>query len=516
MSVQNKALSENRLGLSWPLLVWLAGLLVLMVGDEMLRDADTYWHTAVGRWILLYRTIPQSDFFSHSMLGTEWTAHEWLSEVVFAIVHSFAGWSGLVVLITFCFTGTLALMTRYFLRFLEPVHALILAALAAGMVRSHLLARPHMLVAPILSIWLIGLLNARERDRAPSFLLLPLMILWANLHGSFTLGLGLVVAFGLEAAWSAGRSGWDLAAREWGGFFVLTLVAAMITPFHWHGLSFTVHVLTLKEAMAFIGEWSSPNFQAFNIFEIWLLALLAVGMAGRIKVPLMRSLLVLGFIHLSLRHGRYMAVTGVVGPLLVAESLGTRWYTAEKLGRDVEGVDRFFRSMVPPASPRAIGFGMLATALAVAAVVSFAPFESNRRISPASALSAIRSAGIEGPIFNAYEFGGFLIHYGIPVFIDGRADMYGGRFLGKYVDAINLKSDRSLTDLLDEYKIEATMLAPETPAVALLDNLPGWRRLHDDDTAVVHVRDSRAGRSSDDCQRPNWLTIPPCQARPTP
>ena len=116
------------------------------------------------------------------------------------------------------------------------------------------------------------------------------------------------------------------------------------------------------------------------------------------------------------------------------------------------------------------------------------PYAPRQSITPAAALDALRAADVPGPVFNDYNFGGYLIHAGVPVFIDGRADMYGDQFLEKYDDAISLRSSDGLTRLLAEHRIGATMLEPKTPAVALLDHLPGWRRLHADEIAVVHVR----------------------------
>jgi hypothetical protein len=48
--------------------------------------------------------------------------------------------------------------------------------------------------------------------------------------------------------------------------------------------------------------------------------------------------------------------------------------------------------------------------------------------------------------------------------------------------------------MLDEYRIGTTLLAPATPAVALLDRLPDWHRVYADEVAVVHTR--RASRLS--------------------
>lgn len=480
--------SARTFGLSWPLLVWLSALFVLVVGDSMLLDPDTYWHVATGNWILEHGTVPKSDPFSHSMQGAPWTAHEWLTEVIFATVHSAAGWTGLVVLTTLLFTATLAGLTRFLLRHLEPVHALMLVALTAAMLRSHLLARPHMVAVPLLALWLAGLVSARDRDAPPPLLLLPLMVLWANLHGSFTLGLALAAALGLEAVLAGGRGGWRRAAWQWGRFVVLAVFAAMLTPSHVHGLTYTFQVMNLGSVLLFVGEWQPPNFQDFSGFEVWLLALVATALAGRLRLPLVRLLVIVGLVHMSLQHGRYMAVTGVVAPFFLAAPFAAHWYSAPKLGRDAGSLDRLFAALSGPASRTAVGIVGALTAIVLGATISAATYKPPARTTPAAALTALKTADVRGPIFNAYGFGGYLIYSHVPVFIDGRSDMYGERLVERYVAANNVTNLESLTGLLDDFHIAATMLEPGTPAVTVLDLLPGWTRLHTDETAVVHVR----------------------------
>ncbi|MGA7867214.1 MAG: hypothetical protein WCA23_25040, partial [Stellaceae bacterium] len=106
---------------------------------------------------------------------------------------------------------------------------------------------------------------------------------------------------------------------------------------------------------------------------------------------------------------------------------------------------------------------------------------------PAAALAAVNAAHVTGPVLNDYGFGGYLIFSGIPPFIDGRAELYGDEFIQRYIEAMLLESDE-LPNLLDQNRIAWTLIAPERPAVPLLDHLPGWRRLYADDVAVVHVR----------------------------
>ena len=140
-------------GLSWPLIMGcLIYLGFLAYGNLLLGDGDTYWHIAAGRWIIEHAIVPVHDPFSHTMQGSPWTAHEWLSEVIMALTYQAFGWAGVIMLTAAAFAGAIAILTRFLLKNFEPVHALIFAALAVMMTAPHLLARPHALAMPLLVI----------------------------------------------------------------------------------------------------------------------------------------------------------------------------------------------------------------------------------------------------------------------------------------------------------------------------------------------------------------------------
>jgi hypothetical protein len=183
---------------SWPIIVGLAAFgRALAQPTALLNDPDTYLHIAAGRWML-------GHFASHSFAGATWVPHEWLAEVVLAAAYRAAGWSGLVVLAAACFGATMAILTRFLLRHFEPFSALIAATLGGSLVLGHLLIRPHILTLPLLVIWCGALIGARDAGEAPPLRLLPLMALWANLHGSFMFGLALASFLGGEAVLQPG------------------------------------------------------------------------------------------------------------------------------------------------------------------------------------------------------------------------------------------------------------------------------------------------------------------------
>jgi hypothetical protein len=124
---------------------------------------------------------------------------------------------------------------------------------------------------------------------------------------------------------------------------------------------------------------------------------------------------------------------------------------------------------------------------ATLAIASAGAFRPAARIAPEAAVAALRHA-TSGPILNSYDFGGYLIGQGIPTFIDGRTELYGAAFVRRYHNAVTLADLDDLLTILEDYRIEATLLWPGTPAIAFLDRLPGWKRIHADRTAIVHVR----------------------------
>ena len=476
---------------SWPLIVGILVYLFLLVrGKMLLGDGDTYWHIATGHWILQHRAIPAHDPFSHTMPGVPWTAHEWLSEIILATVHDISGWTGVVAVSALAFSAALALLTRALLRSLEPVYALMFTAFAFAMTAGHLLARPHVLAMPLMIIWTTGLVRASELGRAPRLWLLPVMTLWANLHGGFTLGLALACAFALEAVLASRRTQrFASTTRSWAFFIALAVAGSLITPHGMQGILFTWQILFKSSyALELISEWQSPNFQKFQLLEIWLLSGLALVMHKGFKLPPIRLLLLLGLLHIALKHGRNAELLGLVAPLFFATPFAAQWRQTQRTQQDMETADRFFRKLTQPAGRGAILLALGFLVLLPQWIAHARPLQPPDSANAALAIRAVQEAGIKGPVLNNYSWGGYLIYAGIPPFIDGRADMYGDDFLKEFVEALVLKTSGGLEKLLQKYNIQWTLLSPGSPAVALLDHLPEWHRLYADNVAVVHVR----------------------------
>jgi hypothetical protein len=356
---------------------------------------------------------------------------------------------------------------------------LIAAGLGAALVEGHVLARPHMLAMPLLVWWSGALFAARDNGAPPPFRLLPVMVLWANLHASFLVGIGLALFLFTEALPTPERGRWALFAG-------LTIVAAALTPNRLAGFIEPFRLMAMPALQASFGEWQSADFQHFQPLEIWLLGLVGLGLTTGVKAPLPRVALVALLCHMALAHIRHADLLGLVGPLALAASLGPQ-LAARLRSVPASVVTQFLERRARPAALPA-AMVTVAIAAAISLPLLLRPIErGDGTVTPAAAVAAARALGLDGPVFNSERFGGYLAYKGVPAFIDGRIELYGNAFLARFIAAAagNLPA---LTALLDRYRIQWTLLAPEDGAVAQLDRLPGWRRIYSDTHAVIHAR----------------------------
>lgn len=484
---------RSRFRLSLPLIVGLVAYAVLVVaGQGVLADPDPYWHIATGRWIIEHGAVPRQDPFSYTKLGAPWATVEWLSQLVFAVAFDHFGWRGTIAVTALSFATAMALLMRALLRYLPPLYALAGVAAAWMVCLYHLLARPHVFSYPLIIVWVGGLIEARRAGRAPSWLLLPVMMIWPNVHGSFIIGLMFAALFAGEAL--LGAADWPArwsVVRGWGLFGVLAMLAALATPNGLDGVLMPFRLQGMSAAMAVITEWRSPDFQRFQPLELWLLLALFGSLAAGVRLPLPRVLMVLLLVHMALAHQRHADMLGLIVPLLVAVPLADQFGLHRRVA-PASPLDDAFSELAKPAGLG--GFGLAAGILLLLTGITIdRDFQrEDDPATPAAALRAVAEHHIEGSVFNSYGFGGYLNFVGIPPYIDGRTDLFGDDFVRRYMDATNARSD-GLGALLDDSHATWTLLDAKSPAVILLDHMPGWRRLYADDTAVVHVRESDAG-----------------------
>jgi hypothetical protein len=461
-----------------------AYLFFLFTGDGRLQDSDTFWQIKVGQWIIDHRAVPQMDLYSFTKFGAPWISTSSLSQILYAVVHAQWGWAGPVILASLAIAATVAISVYCLSAHFEAAHCILLAMLALLLSLHHLLARPHVLAMPVMVAWVGGMISAADRRAPPSLLLLPLMALWANLHGGFVLGLALIAPVALVAIWDAAPDRRIFLTLKWGCFACGALVASCCTPYGWNTLLGAARILDLGELLSIISEWRSADFSSFGVFEASLLGLIGFGFYRGLVLSPPRIILLLGLVYMALTHVRSIEAFAFLLPLVLAKPLASQIRPSAASRPSEYWLPRYVTAFAPVA--------IVATALAsTLSYVSHHNFVFVNSQAPNAAVELLQKRGAKR-VFNSYEFGGYLIAEGMPVFIDGRAELYGEKFVVNYFDAVEARKVDQLLGLLDDYHIDATLLVPASPAAQVLDHIKGWRRLYADDTAVIHVRQSDA------------------------
>ncbi len=214
------------------------------------------------------------------------------------------------------------------------------------------------------------------------------------------------------------------------------------------------------------------NFSRLGPFEVCLLGAIGFALFKGLTVTPLRIALLLGLLHLALMYARSAETLALIAPLALMQPLRQRFG------------DRPLAAARPSAKACAATFAIaMFAAFLVSRAATFAPPAT---IAPDDAIAALKQYGA-ARVLNDYDFGGAMIAEGIRPFIDGR-DVYGVDFMLAHDRALSLRSVNAFTAMLADYRVDATLLRPSTPAVEMLDRLPGWRRVHSDAIAVAHAR----------------------------
>ncbi len=484
---QPKTLSSTN-GLILTFLSALIAATVFMFHPNVLQDGDTGWHLAAGRYIIEHLQIPSTDPFSYTFHGRPWVAHEWLAEVVMHGIFATLGWPGLMLVFGLFFGLVIAIISLYAQRWLTPVTATSIAALCFFGLLPATLVRPHVLVWVFLACWVVAMLRARERNTAPSLWLAMMMLAWANLHGSYAIGLFLSAVFALDALVStprpSPRSAYIEIIKQWALFGLVCLLAAIATPSGVEGLMFPLTVSTMK-TLSMISEWHSTNFTSISYFSFALYLGLFACLFRNVRIPVVRLLLIIFLLHMALTHVRHQAVFLIVTSLILIEPLGRAYLREGELPRPdiLSTVARHWHH-----------YRWLLAALALAPTgLIFARLLTPMQRpdsdgSPSKAISKLPAALRTQPGFNEYGKGGALIYAGIPVFIDGRADMYGDKFMQEYFDITSADDLRKWRVADKKWHFRWSLLPPEHKLTKYMDREPGWKRFYADKWAVIHIR----------------------------
>lgn len=428
---------------------------LLALSTVGVKDPDIWWHLKTGQIIAATRSVPHTDPFSWSMAGSPWVSHEWMSELVMYGLFAAGGFPLLVLVF-----GCLAALA-FFLASLTSDAPTLPAGLAAsvGAVGAATVFGPR---PQIFSILLASAFFYVLEKRRWRWVLVPLTVIWANLHGGFAVGLGIIFLYAVGALLEGDRSRFRQLA-------LLFLGCLAVIPLNPHGVklyTYPLQTLMSPAMQNLLGDWAPPDFRRASSAGIILLLALTFGLLAKSGkgITATKLLLLMVFTYATLRSGRHVPLLALVAIPIIADRLpqtrrSAPWWLAIIVA--LVALPVFYRAAVMP--PQLVQ-GPL----------------------PSGAVDWIDRNQPNGNLYNWYDWGGYLIWRGHKVWIDGRPDMYGDHFVFKDKEIGEGKGNWQA--LFAERNVRAVMIMPQSDLARALAVDPEWVKGYEDQLSVIYIR----------------------------
>jgi hypothetical protein len=462
--------------------------------QRLVLDGDTGVHIRVGDRVLSEGKAPRTDTFAFSREGEQWYAFEWLSGVLFSVLHREWGMRGVALVSGLVIAVTITLLLRFMIWCgANCLIAVPLIFSATSALYLHFLARPHIFTQLflVIAVWMIA--RDREQPTRAIWLLAPLTTLWTNLHGGFFI---LFACLGLLVAGSALELRWKETTR-YALVGLACLAASLVNPY---GIYLHVHVLETLQAgwiRDFSKEFMSPSFR--NEYYLHFMLLLFVGLWTTARLIERRHfadalwIVFLAYCSLvSVRHVPLYALAATPYIALRLTELWAPWAAAQPKASVAKVIDGLSAEKQPQFQWNSIWAAAFALALWLPLSWGRFPTDVSPELAPANLVA--RNAGLlkSSRVFASDEWGDYLVYKLYPdqrVFMDGRHNYYGPQVAADYTELINGKP--KWPALAAKYRIDSMLLNPNTALAGQLARDPAWRLVDQDAKAMLFARQEK-------------------------
>lgn len=446
----------------YALALFLGSVAGLIAALQPIADTDMWWHLATGRETLAHGIV-RADVFSWSVRGAPVSTDQWLGQVVMYATWLAAGWRGIALLRVVLVIGLVAFVALGAARTATRPLAVTLATIPALLLtRAVWVDRPELFGFTFFAALLFILRVGRDGGRRQYLMAVLLLGIWANVHGSFALGVAVTVLACLERAWRD-----DPRRRAHVAAAIAAVAVTLANP-------------------AGVGVWTAPglhllspprDIQEWNLIDIGTplgsayaatLVLVVLSALAGPRLPLRDAVILVPVALLSLTAVRQAPLIAVAAaPLLAdrAERLITRAGLAAARRRG--GV-----------SPLAFVPALVVTLVALFST----PARPDERAYPVAAVGSLPSG--DGTLAR-YEWGGWLIWHGVPVFVDGRLTPYLGALLDDYRRIV--AAGPGWEDAVRRQRVRTLLVVGSDPVATRARDL-GWSvRAFEGDAVVITV-----------------------------
>jgi hypothetical protein len=476
-------------------LVWLVAslfsTLAVAAAVRPICEPDVWWVAAAGRELLRTHAVPTQNLFSFVEPAHPWVMHEWLFGPLYALGLEYGGPAFFAAIALLAFAAQVALVLAGTVgRARHPTAGLLLAFVALLCFGSRFLSARPTGVALLLPLAMTMLAFAPAFGARSAVLAVGVELTWANAHGSFPLGVVLLLAGALEQRRDRRRR---LAASA------AAALVTMVNPYGWalyrfvwdyargtDGIYRAIHA-HIEEFGNVVREWGA-TVRPLDALGLVLVGALAIGATLR-PSHRVRGFLCLGLLAAACVHARHVELAGLIGCLLlvpVADDCVAAW------GLPAPAAD-WPRSATRLVLASTVSLGVAAFVLAA---VSRSP---ERWIAPEAPPLALIDAVPDGAhVVAPFAWSGMIIWYGFPrsvrVFYDSRNDCYSAGTFETFLafDAAHSHPERA-REGLDSWGADAVLVSQRGPLARHLDHERDWVLAASTDSWRLYRRTAPSG-----------------------
>ncbi len=466
-------------------------LIVIAIADiQRWADPDLWGHLAFGRAIIAARHLAFHDPYSYSAPGHLWLNHEWLSELLMGAIYNFGGVIGLKLMKFACCAAVIVALALALAETEAPMTLQLAILVSVGIaIAPQMQFRPQLFTFAMTGGLLAILARYTYRGAAPILAVIPMLWLWANLHGGFIVGVGVLGTF------SAVRMLTDLRGGRgpWVGVRLLAIVVAstlvtVITPYRldtWHAVT---HAMMNPHTREVISDWQPLLRSTVATWHANHVAVIPTVVAIAMFVAL-----AVAFV-LNPRRGD-LAMVAVAAVMIVTAFLAMRnlplavMAVAIALARHASphlSTARLHR----PKRLNQIVIAMAGTALLIGTGLMSRTLRAGSA-KPIGAVNFMRLKHLSGNVMSDFGWGEYLIWHlarSSKVFIDGRYDtVYPPNVIDDYL-AFHF-GDADAKDFLRKYPHDFVLLTPSNQAaLEVMESAPVWKQIYRDGSCILFTR----------------------------
>ena len=475
-------------------------LFAIVVADcARYAGTDLWGHIAFGQTMLKQGCVPWLDYYSYSAPGAPYFDHEWLAQVIMAGVYDALGVVGLKLMKLALTAATIILLagaegeTGASL----GVQSGVLMAVALALLPL-MQFRPQLFTFVLMAALLLILARDNYRGHAPLWLLVPMMMLWVNLHGGFIIGLAVIAVYGGVAGSQAlleGR-GWRRPLR-FAAVTGATAAATLATPYGtsaWGAIFQTFERPSILNAdtewqplIVFLrNTWDQPHSgNVFLLLVVAMLIFLAVTLVltpSSEDLPLVAVAIVMGISPFVSVRNMALAMIAAAVPL----ARHCQLLVDKVRSRSVRDTTKSTSDVLTPAAQ------ILMVSLAMLLAVETGLFSRSMptsRPSPLGALAFMQRHDLHGNVLCNFEWGEFMIFHDAAsrVFIDGRYQLlYPPKVIEDYLAFYHGLSGAA--GMLESYQHDYALISPGADAYKLMSSRKDWKLIYSDSASVLFAR----------------------------